>query len=88
MLPALCFQRSSQPHFLHLVLSVQTAYSTTIFFRNVTSKQRLKELSELYGAAEWDPLSAEKIAADGDLVEVDLLYPQVGQGCYFNLQKQ
>jgi hypothetical protein len=43
----------------------------------VTSKKRLNQLKELYGAAEWDALNAGPIAEAGDLVEVDLTYIQV-----------
>lgn len=46
--------------------------------RNVTSKKRLKDLSHLYGHKEWKHLGAEEIAAAGDLIEVDLMYLQVG----------
>ena len=56
--------------------TMQTAYSTTLFLRNVTSNQRLAELRNLYGAAEWVKLGANAIAARGDLVEVDLMYTQ------------
>jgi len=56
--------------------TMQTAYSTVIFFRNVTSKHRLRQLEELYGSSEWEPLGTEAIAAAGDLVEVDLMYMQ------------
>jgi hypothetical protein len=59
------------------VVSDQTGYSTTLFLKNVTSKRRLKALKELYGAEEWDALDAERIAEDGDLVEVDLTFYQV-----------
>jgi len=59
----------------------QASYSTALFFRNVTSKTRLKELAQLYGSSEWEPLGAEAIAAAGDLVEVDLTYLQVRVWC-------
>lgn len=45
--------------------------------KNVTSKKRLRQLAELYGSDEWEPLGAEAIAAAGDLIEVDLMYLQV-----------
>jgi len=56
--------------------TMQTSYSTTLFMKNVTSKKRLRQLAELYGADEWEPLGAEAIAAAGDLIEVDLMYLQ------------
>jgi hypothetical protein len=57
---------------------LQTSYSTSLFMRNVTSRNRLKELAQLYGPDEWDALGAEAVAKAGDLVEVDLMYLQVG----------
>lgn len=66
------------------VASFQTAYSTVIFLRNVTARSRLGELKALYGKGEWDdinnnqPRTMEKMAEDGDLVEVDLTFYQVG----------